>query len=102
MDDQVMPTVESSPRSKKKIVWIVVGVIVLIVIAFVIWKLFFHHKKAPVLTPTQTLQQLESSSQPVTSTVAQRADALNKVQKNSAHYIVTPQQDINILNALKK
>jgi cytoskeletal protein RodZ len=84
-----------------RILMIILGVVVVIAAVLVIWLQFFH-KKTPVLSPAETLQQLQDSSQPVTSTPEQRAANLSTAQKNSIQYIVTPQQKLNILKALNK
>jgi len=102
MDEQITTTQtqKTSYHKKRKLVLIITGIILLLIVAVGAFWIIHHHKK-PRLSPQATLQQLDASSQPVKTTVQQRAAALSEMDKNSVHYVVTPQQKLNTLNALK-
>lgn len=89
----------SRPFYKRALFWIIV--VALIIVAEGVWW-YVQHKKAVVLTPQQTLDQLQSTSQPVITTPQQRAADLKAAEKSSVPVVVSNQKQLDILNQLSQ
>jgi len=98
METMMPPQPVQQPRSRRG--WLIALIILLVIIIGGLLFWHFSHKKQ--LTPAQTLQELKSSSEPVTASPADRAQALSDAQKNSRQNAVSEQQQLNILNNLGK
>lgn len=92
-------TVVAPQHSKKKIIWIIVGaVLVLIIAGLVIW----HIKKQKELTAEEMLQALKASSNPVTTSVTERGANVTALSAQSSPTITTDEGRLQMLNHLNK